>query len=104
MNFKIQIRGRHSILCQFLHPSPCHILSHIPGFPPKVRLTSCPPIFSRPSTKTPDKNPLYKFSHNCSRGFLSCGFVRRYFVWKILSGVVFVCSPFCRNTSVTTES
>jgi len=22
MNFKIQIRGRHAILCQFLHPSP----------------------------------------------------------------------------------
>src|SRR6218665_432685 len=59
-----------------LTPSPCHTLSHIPGSP-KVRHTSRnPPIFSTPSTKNPDKSPLYKFSLNCSRGFLSGGFVR----------------------------
>src|SRR6218665_2079402 len=50
---------------------PCHTLSHIPG-PPKVRHTSrTPPIFSRLSTKIPDKSPLYKFYLNCSRRFLS---------------------------------
>src|SRR6218665_2496154 len=83
-------------------PLPCHTLSYIPG-PPKKYVThlgpSRPPIFSRPSTKNPDKSPLYKFSLNCWRGF-----VRGSFVWKVLSGVVFVHSPFCQNTSVTTES
>src|SRR6218665_1328844 len=32
-----------------------------------------PPIFSRPSTKIPDKSPLYKFFLSCSRWFLSEG-------------------------------
>src|SRR6218665_1358225 len=57
-----------------LTPSLCHTLSHIPGPPgKKVRHTSRTPfpIFSRPSTKNPDKSPLYKFFLNCSRGFLS---------------------------------
>src|SRR6218665_1482849 len=54
-----------------------HVVTH-PGTPPKVRHTSRTPspIFSRPSTKIPDKSPLYKFSLNCSQGFLSGGFVR----------------------------
>jgi len=33
-----------------------------------------------------------------SRGYLSS----RFFVWKVLSGVVFVHPPFCQNTSITT--
>src|SRR6218665_1905432 len=37
---------------------------------------SDPPIFSRPSTQILNKNPLYKFYLNCSRRFLSEGFVR----------------------------
>src|SRR6218665_913121 len=90
-------------LANFDTPSPCHTLSHIPG-PPKVRHTSRTPIFSRHSTKNSDKNPLCKFSLNCSRGFLFGGFVRGSLVWKVLSGVVFVRSPFCQSTSVTTES
>src|SRR6218665_1952327 len=50
-----------------------HFVTH-PGTPPKVRHTSRPPfIFSRPSTKHSDKYPLYKFSLNCSREFLSGG-------------------------------
>jgi len=62
----------HAIFGQF--KPLCHTLSHIPG-PLKVRHTSrTPPIFSRPSTRNPDKSPLYKFSLNCSRGFLSEGF------------------------------
>src|SRR6218665_368658 len=65
---------RHVIFGQFLPPlSLCHTLSHIPG-PQKVRHTSqIPPTFSRPSTKNPDKSPLFKFSFNCSRGLLSGG-------------------------------
>src|SRR6218665_1072699 len=85
-------------------PPPFVTLCHTSRDPPKVRHTSrTPPMFSRPSTENPDKSPLYKFPLNCSRGFLSGGFVRGFFVWKVLFGVVFVHSPFCQNTSVTTE-
>src|SRR6218665_2828148 len=44
--------------------------------PQRTSHISDPPIFSRPSTKIPDKSPLYKFYLNCSRRFLSGGFVR----------------------------
>src|SRR6218665_1257392 len=55
-------------------------LCHTSRDPPKVRLTSrTPPMFSRPSTENPDKSPLYKFSLNCSRGFLSGGFCQGVF-------------------------
>src|SRR6218665_4217085 len=54
-----------------LTPSPCHTFSHIPGPPESTSHISDPPIFSRPSTKNPDKRPLYKFSLNCSQRFLS---------------------------------
>src|SRR6218665_125150 len=96
---------RHAIFGQFFPPLPLsHFVTH-PGTPPKVRHTSRTlPIFSRPSTTKPDKSPLYKFSLNCSQGFLSRGSVRGSFVRKVLSRVVFVHSPFCQNTSVTTES
>jgi len=60
------------------YPSPPVTLCHTSRDPPKVGLrhTSRPPIFIRPSTKNPDKiRLLYKFSLNCSRGFLSGGFV-----------------------------
>src|SRR6218665_1084374 len=78
-------------LANFDHPPPV-TLCHTSRDPPKVSHTSRthPPIFSRPSTKIPDKSPLYKFYLNCSRRFLSRGFVR----------VDFVRSPFCHNTSV----
>ena len=46
-----------------------HFVTH-PGTPQKYVTHLRPPIFSRPSTN-PDKSPLYKFSLNCSRGFLS---------------------------------
>src|SRR6218665_30412 len=83
-------------LANFDPPSLCHTLSHIPG-PQKYVTHLGPPIFSRPSKK-PGQSPLYKFSLNCSSGFLSGGFCYWSFVWKVLSGVVFVRSPFCRNT------
>src|SRR6218665_3280409 len=51
----------------------CHTLSHVPGPPPKStsHISDPPPIFSRPSSKNPDKSPLYKFSLNCLQGVLS---------------------------------
>ena len=49
-----------------------HFVTH-PVTPPKVRHTSrTPPIYSK---KIPDKSPLHKFYLNCSRRFLSGGFV-----------------------------
>src|SRR6218665_2452382 len=50
-------------------------LCHTSRDPPKYVTHLGPPDFCRPSTKSPDKSPLYKFSLNCSRGFLSGGFV-----------------------------
>src|SRR6218665_1189170 len=56
-------------LANFLPPSLCHTLSHIPG-PPRKYVTHLgpPPIFRRRSTRSPDKSPLYKFCLNCSWG------------------------------------
>src|SRR6218665_809574 len=62
-----------------LTPSLCHTVSHIPGPPESTSHISDPPIFSRPSTKNPDKRPLYKFSLNCSRRFLSEGLLSERF-------------------------
>src|SRR6218665_1347873 len=81
-----------------------HFVTHH-GTPQKyvTHLGPPPPIFSRPSTKNPDKSPLYKFSLNCSRGFFVRDFCSGSFVWKVLFGVGFVHDLFCQNTSVTTE-
>ena len=60
-------------------PLPCNTFSHIrdpPESTPHISDPRTPPIFSRPSTEIPDKSPLYKFYLNCSRRFLSGGFVR----------------------------
>src|SRR6218665_2988117 len=67
---------RHAIFGQFWPPPPCHTLSHIPGPPDTTSHISHPPLFIMPSTKIPDKSPLYKFYFNCSLRFLSGGFVR----------------------------
>src|SRR6218665_2223359 len=85
-------------LANFYLPSLCHTLSHIPGPPESTsHISDPPPIFRRPNTENPDKSPLYKFCLNCSRGFLSVGgFVRGSFVWKVLSGWIFVCSRSVR--------
>src|SRR6218665_942218 len=61
---------------------------------------SDPPIFIKPNTKIPDKSPLFTFYLNCSQRFFSGGFCQGSFVWKVLSRLVFVRSPFCHNTSV----
>jgi len=61
---------RHAIFGQFLPPLPPVTLCHTS--PESTSHISDPsPIFSRPSTKNPDKSYLYKFCLNCSRGFLS---------------------------------
>src|SRR6218665_2571060 len=85
-------------------PPPPVTLCHTSRDPQQCVTHLGPPIFSRPSTKISDKSLMYKFSLNCSRGILSGGFFRGSFVWKVLSGVVFVRSSFSHNTSVTTES
>src|SRR6218665_3622726 len=74
-----------------------HFVTH-PGTPQKVSHTFLTPRLSIDLVqKNPDKNPLNKFSLHCSRGFLSGGFVRGSFVWKVLSEVVFVRSPSVRK-------
>src|SRR6218665_459899 len=71
-------------------PSPV-TLRHTSRDPPKVRHTSRTPRFLEGLVqKTWTKAPLYKLCLNCSRGFLSGGFCQGSFVWKVLSGVVFV--------------
>src|SRR6218665_3979440 len=69
------------------------------GTPQSTSHISDPPIFSRPSTKNPDKKSLYKFSLSCSRvlfkGVFSLeGFVRGDFCLF----------PLCQYASVTAES
>ena len=76
-------------LSNILAPSSCDTLSHIPKPPKSMSHILDPQIFSRPSTKNLDKSPLYKFSLNCSR------ICQGSSVWKVLSGVIFVRSPFC---------
>src|SRR6218665_768882 len=72
-----------------------HFVTH-PGTPQKsTPHISDPPTFSRHSKKNRTKAPCTN-SLNCSRGFLFGGFVRGSFVWKVLSGVVFICSPSVR--------
>src|SRR6218665_1718805 len=68
-------------LANFDPPLPV-TLCHTSRDPPEStsHISDPPPDFSRPSTKIPDKSPLYKFSLNCLRGFLSGGFVRESFV------------------------
>src|SRR6218665_208608 len=52
-----------------------HFVTH-PGTPRKyITHLGLPPIFSRPSTKIPDKSPLHKFYLNCSlKFFVRVGF------------------------------
>src|SRR6218665_4190150 len=71
---------RHAIFGQVLPPSPCHTLSHIPG-PPKVRHASwTPPIFSRPSTRNPDKILSQMFMGVLSGGLLFGRFCPLWFL------------------------
>src|SRR6218665_254683 len=77
-------------LANFDSPPLCHPLSHIPGPPPpKVRHTSRTPPFlvglvQKSRTKVPGTNYI--------------SIVRGGFCPRVLSGLVFVRSPFCHNT------
>ena len=89
-------------LANFYPPPPCHTLSHIPGPPQKKYVTHLgpPPQFlvglvQKIRTKAHCTNSL---------SIVREGFCPGASVWKVLSGVVFVRTPFCHNTSVTTES
>src|SRR6218665_492289 len=64
-----------------------------PGTPQKYVTHLGPPSLVDLVQKHPDKNPLYKFFLNCSRGFLSKGVCQGSFVWKVLSGVVLSVPP-----------
>src|SRR6218665_866579 len=95
---------RHAIFGQFSPLPLSHFVTH-PGTPPKVRHTfRIPPNSRRPSTKTRTKDPLYKFSLNCSRRFLSGGFCQGVFCVEGFVRGGFCPFPFCQNTSVTSES
>src|SRR6218665_1925667 len=63
------------------YPLLCYTLPHIPGPSESTSHISDPPIFSRPSTKIPDKSPLYKFYLNWSRRFLSGRFCPSWFLF-----------------------
>src|SRR6218665_3085203 len=77
-------------------PSPVK-LRHTSRDPPKVRHTSrTPPIFRRPSTKNLDKSPLVQIMSQLFAGLFVRGFCQGSFVWKVLSGVVFVRSRSVR--------
>src|SRR6218665_202057 len=68
---------RHAIFANF-DPFPRVTLCHTSRDPPKYVAHLGPsPIFSRPSTKNPDKSLLYAYSLNSSRGILSREFCQR---------------------------
>ena len=71
---------RHAIFLPILTPPPV-TLCHTSRDTPKKYVTHVgPPIFSKPSTKIPDKSPLYKFYLNCSQRFLSVVFCPGWFL------------------------
>src|SRR6218665_360501 len=80
------------------NPPPPVTLCHTSRDPPKVRHTSRtpPPIFSRPSTKKPGQKPPVQILSQLFAGIFFGGFDRGSFVWKVLSGVVFIRSPSVR--------
>src|SRR6218665_3613038 len=72
-------------------------LCHTSRDPPKVcHASRTSPQFLVGIVQKSGQNPFYKFSLSCSPGLLSGAFVRGSFVWKVLSGVVFVHPPFVR--------
>jgi len=77
-------------------------LCHTSRDPPKIRYTSRTPrilvgLVQKPLRKAPCTNSL-----SIVRGGFCPGVL--YFVWKVLSGVLFVRSSFCRNACVSKES
>src|SRR6218665_1370526 len=62
-----------------------HFVTH-PGTPQSTSHISDPPIFSRPSTKHPDKKPCTNSLSIVREGFCPGAFVKGSFAWKVLSG------------------
>src|SRR6218665_90762 len=77
-----------------------HFVTH-PGTTQKVRHTSrnTPPFLVGLVRKTWAKAPCTNSLSIVRGGFCPGAFVRGSFVWKDLSGVVFVHSLFCQETS-----
>ena len=94
---------RHAIFGQFWPPSLCHSLSHIPGPPQSTSHISDPRFIVGLLQKTGQKPSVQMLSQLLVRAFVQ-ELLSESFVWKVLSEVVFVRTPFCQNTSVTTES
>src|SRR6218665_295284 len=86
------------------YPLPCHTLSHILGPPESTSHISDPPIFSRPSTKYPDKSPPVQILSQLFTELFVKGFCQKVFCLEGFVRKAFVPFPFCQNTSVTTES
>jgi len=78
-----------------LTPIPhCHTFTH-PMTPKSTSHISDPPIFSTLVQKPGQKPPVQIISQLFAGVFVR-GFCQGYFVWKVLFGVVFVCSPSVR--------
>src|SRR6218665_1881803 len=91
-------------LANFDWPLPPVTLCHASRDPSEsTSHISDPPILVGLVQKSRTKAPCTNSISMVRRGF-SGGFCQGSFVWKVLSGLVFVRSPFCHNTSVTTES
>src|SRR6218665_2537216 len=107
-SYKICITPRRSNQMAYfwpiLTPLPLsHFVTH-PGTPQKYVTPLGPPRFLVGLVQKPGQKPPVQILYQLLAGVFVRGFVRGSFVWKVLSGVVFVYSPFCQNTSVTTES
>src|SRR6218665_2543616 len=84
-------------LANFVTPSPCHTLSHIPGPPQSTSHISDPPflvgLVQKIRTKANCTNSLSIVREGFCPGLCPGAFVRGSFVWKVLSGVAFVRTP-----------
>src|SRR6218665_537186 len=87
---------RHAIFDQFLPLSPV-TLCHTSRDPPEsTSHISDPPFLEGLVQKTRTKAPCTNSVSIVRGGFCPGSFVRGSFVWKVLSGVVFVCSRSVR--------
>src|SRR6218665_1512218 len=91
-------------LANFDSPSPCHTLSHIRGPPESTSHLSDPRFLVGLVQKSRTKAPCINSISIVRGGFCPGAFCQGVFCLEGLSGLVFVRSPFCHNTSVATES
>ena len=92
-------------LANFYSPPLSHFVTHPGTFQKSTSHISDPRFLVGLVQNTRTKPPCTNYLLIVREGFYLGGFVRGSFVWKVLSGMVFVRSiPFCHNSSVTTES